>query len=177
MNKALAFQENQMKAQVVAGMFLAVLLLSNLAAQAGQEENPLFIEGKNMAEELDISSLNDNAKLHWAQQFKALANEQQQLWEVAGQVVGGQCSNGCAGQYNRRLEQWENNLRRFINDATATLRAQKSSDPAWLKKCADKAHADREVCYLKGREKPINEFKAWNQQCWNTSIKQEKACY
>lgn len=169
-----------MKILVVFGtIVLALSLLSNVTAQAddAKRDNPLWLEATNMLEELDMSSLNDNAKHYWHRRFNTLAEVQVSLSEWAGQVDRGQCKENCIDLYNSRIDQWESNLQRFNKDAAATLHANKSSDTAWLKKCVDKAYADREACYLKGRDEPIEGANAWTQNCWNKSIKQEKACY
>lgn len=169
-----------MKTHVVVGtIVLALSLLLIGAAQAGdaQQENPLFLEAKDMAERLDNSSLNDNAKLHWRQRFQALAEEQERLWALAGQVDGGQCKDSCIDLYNGRVEQWQNALNDFNKGAGATLRQIQTSDPVLVKKCVDKAYADREKCYQKGRDTPGVDLNAWTQKCWDKSVEVANECY
>jgi hypothetical protein len=86
--------EDQMKTQiVVGGIVLALSLFFNIAAQAAQEPNPLFLEASNLSEQLSASSLNDNVKTAFRKRFDDLEREQQDLWILAGQVDGGQCQD------------------------------------------------------------------------------------
>lgn len=83
-----------MKISVVVGaIVLALSLLFSMAVQAGeaQQPNPLFLTASDLAEELSTSSLNDNVKNAFRIRFEGLEQVQKQLWDLAGQVDGGQC--------------------------------------------------------------------------------------
>jgi hypothetical protein len=92
----------------------AVLLISGAAgADQAQQENPLFTQARAIAGQVASSGLPDGTKADLAQQFSALAAEQQSLWRLAGEVDSGQCVDGCADDYNGRVVAWQNGLVAF----------------------------------------------------------------
>lgn len=101
---------------------LAVLCLSvSGAALAGeaQQVNPLFAEAQAYAQQVATSSQPDDMKASFAQRFSALAAEQRDLWQLAGEVDGGSCGGGCAENYNNRVVAWQQQLQTFSADASA----------------------------------------------------------
>jgi hypothetical protein len=101
----------------VALLFLA----SGARADQAQQENPLFTQARALADQVAASALPDGTKAEFAQQFAALAAEQQSLWQLAGQVDSGQCAGGCADDYSGRVVAWQNALVAFSAAASAAL--------------------------------------------------------
>jgi len=111
-----------MKTRVVAGtIFLVLSLLFNIAAQAAQEPNPLFIEARNLWQQLSASSIASDTKAGFGRRFGDLARVQQQLWSLAGQVDSGACTDQCLDTYNDRVMAWQSNLESFNGDARLAL--------------------------------------------------------
>lgn len=108
---------------VVRIIVLALVLLSNGVAQAGdaQQENPLYVEARNLWQQISASSLDNGTKAPYGQRFGNLAAEQQSLWSLAGQVDSGACAGRCLDNYNNRVLTWQSNLQSFSNDARKVL--------------------------------------------------------
>jgi hypothetical protein len=169
-----------MKTLLAVGTIVFTLsLLPNMAAQAAdaQRPNPLFLEAKNLSQQLSVSALNDNAKNAWRRRFNDLEEVQKQLWDLAGQVDRGQCKENCIDLYNSRVRQWQTDLQSFIHDAKATLQALKSADPAWRENCLNNSRRIREECYKECRNGPIEKVNSCIQQCWDDNVEREKGCY
>lgn len=161
-----------MKIPVVVGtIVLALSLVSNMAAQAGeaQEPNPLFLEASDLSEQLSASSLNDNVKNAFRIRFEGLSQVQQQLWDIAGQVDGGQCADSCIDLYNSRVLNWQSDLQSFVDDARRWLKSQ-PVDPALLPQClrdCEKADdARRRDCV----KRPIEEHRACLEESYERKI-------
>lgn len=99
----------------------AVLFLAGGAEAEAQQENPLFVQARAIADQVAASALPDGTKAEFAQQFAALAAEQQNLWQLAGQVDSGQCADACVEDYNGRVVAWQNALVAFSSSASAAL--------------------------------------------------------
>ena len=97
-----------------------VLAVPALADQA-QQENPLFVQAREIAAEVAASSLSTEAKADFAQRFAALQSEQQELWRLAGDVDGGACTGTCVDDYNGRVIAWQNALAGFNAEASAAM--------------------------------------------------------
>lgn len=95
-----------------------------LCADRSQIPNPLFVEARNIAQQLNSSTLNDKDETELPKRFHELEQEQQLLWVLAEQVDRGQCIGNCIDLYNSRVVAWESSLQSFIHDARPTLRAQ-----------------------------------------------------
>jgi hypothetical protein len=101
---------------------LAVFILAGAAsADQAQQENPLFGQARAIADQVAASGLPDGTKAEIAQRFAALVAEQQSLWQLAGQVDGGQCADACADDYNGRVVAWQNALVASSSAASAAL--------------------------------------------------------
>lgn len=112
---------------VVGTIVLVLSLLSNGAAQAGdaQQENPLFVEARNLWQQISASSLDNDTKAPYGKRFGDLAAEQRSLWSLAGQVDSGACTGRCLDNYNDRVLTWQSNLQSFSNDARKVLDGNK----------------------------------------------------
>lgn len=108
---------------VVKIIVLALVFLSNGVAQAGdaQQENSLFVEARNLWQQISASSLDNGAKAPYGKRFGDLAAEQRSLWSLAGQVDSGACTGRCLDNYNDRVLTWQSNLQSFSNDARRVL--------------------------------------------------------
>lgn len=108
---------------VVKIIVLALVFLSNGVAQAGdaQQENPLFVEARNLWQQISASSLDNDVKAPYGKRFGDLAAEQQSLWSLAGQVDNGACTGRCLDNYNDRVLTWQSRLQSFSNDARIAL--------------------------------------------------------
>lgn len=161
-----------MKALVIVGKsFLALSLFFNVAAQAAQEPNPLFLEASDLSEQLNMSALNDNVKSAFQIRFEGLKREQQELWVFAGQVDGGQCQGNCIDLYNSRVMTWESSLRSFNEDARRWLKNQ-PVDPNLVSQClrdCDKADDARRRGCIEG---PIEE----HTSCLRASYERKLDC-
>lgn len=100
---------------------LALSLTFNITVQAAQEPNPLFIEARNLWQQLSASSIDTDAKASYGKRFGDLARDQQQLWSLAGQVDSGQCMDGCMTSYNNQVIAWQSALAAFNRDAHMAL--------------------------------------------------------
>lgn len=108
---------------IVGTIVLALSLLLAGAAQAedAQQENPLFVEARNLWQQISASSLDNGAKAPYGKRFGDLAAEQRSLWSLAGQVDSGACADQCLDSYNGRVMTWQSNLQSFSNDARKVL--------------------------------------------------------
>jgi hypothetical protein len=86
-----------------------------------QQENKIFLKAKDLANEVNNSSINANTKSQLSKRFDVLAEEQKKLWTLAGQVDSGRCVDNCLDLYNNRINRWENNLQYFIRDVSPIL--------------------------------------------------------
>lgn len=84
-------------------------------AESVRIPNPLFVEAKDIWQQLNSSTLDD--KTGWAKRFHDLEQEQQLLWSIAEQVDSGQCTGSCIDLYNSRVVAWQSSLENFIHDA------------------------------------------------------------
>jgi len=91
-----------------------------LADQA-QQVNPLFVQAQAVAAQVASSSLPAEQKTDFQQRFAALQAEQQNLWQLAGEVDGGACTDTCAVDYNNRVIAWQNDLASFSSAASGAL--------------------------------------------------------
>lgn len=156
---------------VIGTIVLALLLLSNVSAQAGeaQQPNPLFLEASDLSEELSASSLNDNVKTAFRKRFGGLAQVQQQLWALAGQVDGGQCAGSCIDLYNSRVLNWQSDLQNFISDAHRWLKSQ-SVDPNLLPQCLRECEKEDDARRRECVKRPIEGHTACLQESYERKL-------
>ena len=88
---------------------------------AAQQENPLFVQARALADQVASSSLSDDQKAGFAQRFASLQAEQQNLWQLAGDVDGGRCVDDCLNDYNNRVIGWQNDLAGFSAEVSAAM--------------------------------------------------------
>lgn len=161
-----------MKMQVVVGtIILALSFLSNMAAQAGeaQQPNPLFLKAGDLAEQLSASSLNDNVKTAFRTRFEGLKQTQEQLWILAGQVDGGQCAGSCIDLYSSRVLSWQSDLQSFIADAHRWLKSQ-PVDPNMLSQCLRDREKEDEARRRDCVKRPIEEHTACLQESYERKL-------
>jgi len=107
---------------VVAGWLAGLLAPATDAAAAGAEQvNPLFAQAEAIAAAVASSSMPADDKANFAERFAGLGAEQQSLWQLAGEVDSGSCTETCVDDYNARVTAWENQLASFNSDASAAL--------------------------------------------------------
>lgn len=100
-------------------VLLLVCLALSPQARAAQEANPLFLLAQQMSAQVASSSAPDDVKASFAQRFSALSSQQQQLWQLAGEVDAGQCVGDCLDNYNNEVIAWQGGLEQFNADAAA----------------------------------------------------------
>jgi hypothetical protein len=106
-------------AAAVVAMF--VLAGSGNALAEAQQENPLFVQARTIADQVASSAASAEQKASFADRFAALQAEQQNLWQLAGQVDSGQCVEDCQNDYNNRVVAWQNDLVSFSAEASAAM--------------------------------------------------------
>ncbi len=114
-------------------LWLAVLAVALLPAGtkvtigAAQVLNPLYVQARNLWQQMSASSIAVSTKAEYGRRFGDLANEQRRLWQLAAQVDARQCSGACLNSYNNSVVAWQANLAKFngdIQNALATLLPQ-----------------------------------------------------
>lgn len=100
---------------------VSLLLIGAAQAEAAQQENPLYVEARNLWQQISESSLDNGAKAPYGKRFGDLAAEQRSLWSLAGQVDSGACADRCLDNYNNRVLTWQSNLEYFNRDARTAL--------------------------------------------------------
>src|SRR5690242_10240334 len=111
---------NRFLAIVAAATALFTLAFA-VSALAAQQENPLFVQARALADQAASSSLSDDQKAGFAQRFAALQSVQQTLWQLAGDVDGGRCADDCLNDYNSRVVAWQNDLVSFSAEVSAAM--------------------------------------------------------
>lgn len=155
----------------VGAMALALSLIFTMAthAEEAQQVNPLFAEAGELADQLSASSLNDNVKNAFRKRFEGLSQTQQQLWDLAAQVDGGQCAGSCIDLYNSRVVNWQADVQSFIDDAHRWLKGQ-PIDPdklaQCLRDCDNEDDARRRDCI----KRPIEEHTACMQESYERKL-------
>lgn len=123
-----------MKTRVIAGtMLLALSILFSMigTSEGAQEPNPLFLEARNLWQQLSASRMPADEKATYGKRFGDLARVQRQLWDFAGQVDSGACADQCLDDYNNRVMYWQSDLETFNSDARSTLEASKQEKGVW----------------------------------------------
>ncbi len=100
-----------------------LLVLSNTAVYGAdaQRENPLYLEARSLWQELSSSTFDPSSKAQYGKRFGDLAQEQKQLWRLAGEVDRGQCAGGCLTSYNNRIVAWQSQLVQYSRDVQRRL--------------------------------------------------------
>src|SRR5262249_35156203 len=104
----------------VAAALISLVSADGALADA-QQENPLFVQARALADQAASSSLSDDQKSGFAQRFAALQAEQQTLWQLAGDVDGGRCADDCLNDYNNRVVAWQGDLVNFSAEVSAAM--------------------------------------------------------
>jgi hypothetical protein len=127
---------------------LALVLLVNGVAQAGdaQQENPLFVEARNLWQQISASSLDNDTKAPYGKRFGDLAVEQRSLWSLAGQVDSGACTDQCLDNYNDRVLTWQSNLQSFNSDARTALESPGLPEAGVWKPFGEFTHGNLGIC-------------------------------
>lgn len=112
---------NSLFLAIAAFMIAVVSAAPDALADQAQQVNPLFVQAQAVAAEVASSSLPAEQKADFQQRFAALQAEQQNLWQLAGQVDGGGCTDTCLDDYNNRVTAWQNDLASFSTAASAAL--------------------------------------------------------
>lgn len=144
-------------------------------SEEAQQSNPLFVEAQNLLQQLNSSSLNDNAKIAWTRRFSNLEQTQQQLWVLAGQVDAGQCLDSCIDLYNNNVTTWESNLQSFIHDAQLTLSTQEHT-PETMFECWNDCDKKHSTCWQHCLDGPIEENEACHAICNDEKYRCSNAC-
>lgn len=92
-------------------------------ADGAQRPNPLYLQASELWQKISVSQMPADQKAEFGQRFGDLATEQGQLWEEAGAVDQGDCTDECVDDYNAEINQWESDLTSFSSDAQAALDA------------------------------------------------------
>jgi hypothetical protein len=106
---------------VAAFMITAFPATRDALADQAQQVNPLFAQAQTIAAQVASSSLPAEQKADFQQRFAALQAEQQNLWQLAGEVDGGACTDTCVVDYNNRVVAWQNDLVGFSSAASGAL--------------------------------------------------------
>lgn len=106
---------------VAAFMIAVVPAAPDAVADQAQQVNPAFVQAQAVAAEVASSSLPAEQKADFQRRFAALQAEQQNLWQLAGEVDGGGCTDTCLNDYNNRVTAWQSDLVGFSTAASAAL--------------------------------------------------------
>lgn len=127
--------------------FLLLFLFIPFAkADDAQRENPLYSEAKSLWQQLSDSKLSTDKKAVYGKWFGDLANEQRQLWDLAGQVDSGTCVDECLSSYNSRVIAWQNKLQAFSKAAHTELESPGLPMPGIWKTVGAFTHGNLGVC-------------------------------
>ncbi len=90
-------------------------------ADDAQRPNPIYLQARDLWQKISASQMPKDQKAVFGKRFGDLAAEQRQLWNEAGAVDRGECSDQCLDDYNAEIESWQNGLSAFNDDAQAAL--------------------------------------------------------